>query len=324
MVQTTVQEKAPSMKDNQSLWTRLDLLTISGIMLVIGTIWRITDQFVLGLGDTWMNIMPSKLFPFLIILGFFWRYRRQEIDSVLGLSKNQMKVQLVVGIIMGLMISVLIDIGGTIVYATFIDRAYPLDLYILNAGLLGYSFLFFVTNAFMEETLFRGLLQNGLKTRLTPNRAIIISALMFGFWHAGWPLVNGGATREVLIQVAMMVFFTTILGLLFGIYYERFSSGQSLLGLIAAHTIFNFVGENFKIGPEPVIQGPDLVFATPGLMVVTLLMFFSVFAAFFVILSHYKIEQVSAHWQRIIGRTKNILTGRSRTEATANDNSDEV
>jgi membrane protease YdiL (CAAX protease family) len=235
-----------------------------------------------------------------------------------------MRLQLSVGIIMGLMISGLVDIGGTVVYAMFLDPTYPLDLHILNGGFLGYSFIFFLTNAFMEETLFRGLLQNGLKTRITPNRAIVVSAVVFGFWHAGWPLVNGGGSREVFMQVSMMVFFTTILGLLFGIYYERFSSGQSLMGAIVAHTIFNFVSENFKIGPEPAIQGPDLVFSTPGLMAVTLVMFFSTFSAFFVIFWRYKIEQVSNLWGNITRRTKSMLTGLPRTEAAANDNLDEV
>ncbi|MFW9794584.1 MAG: lysostaphin resistance A-like protein, partial [Candidatus Thorarchaeota archaeon] len=183
-------------------------------------------------------------------------------------------------------------------------------------------FFFFLTNAFMEETLFRGLLQNGIKTRITPNKAIILSAIAFGLWHAGWPLVNGGTSREVLMQVTMMVFFTTILGLLFGIYYERFSSGQSLLGAIIAHTIFNFVSENFKIGPEPAIQGPDLAFGTPGLLAVTLVMFFSTFSVFFVMFWRNRIEQISVLWGSITNRIRSMLAGLSRTEA-ANDKLDE-
>ncbi len=319
MVQATVQESASSMKEEHSFWSALNLLTVSGIMLFIGIAWRIVDQFVIGLGDTWLNIMPSKLFPFLIIIGFFWRYRRTEIDSVLGLSRNQMRVQLAVGLVMGLMISGLIDIGGTAVYGLLIDPTYPLELHILNPELLGYMFLFFLTNAFLEETLFRGLLQNGLKTRVSANAAIVISAIAFGFWHAGWPLLYGGPASDVLIQVSMMVFFTTILGLLFGIYYERFSSGQSLTGVIIAHTIFNFVNENFKIGPEPSMQGPDMAFSTPGLLGVTLVMFFFVFSMFFFVFSRYKIENVSSLWNRITERTRNILLGRSRTEAAVND-----
>lgn len=231
-----------------------------------------------------------------------------------------MRAQLAVGITMGLMISALIDVGGTVVYGLLLDPSYPLELHILNGDFLGYMFLFFLTNAFLEETLFRGLLQNALKTRFTPNRAIVLSALAFGFWHAGWPLVNGGAGREVLMQVSMMVFFTTILGLLLGIYYERFSSGQSLLGVIAAHTIFNFVSECFKIGPEPTIQGPDLAFYSPGLLGVTLVMFLVVFSVFFMVFGRYKIEQVSALWHRITEKARSILPSFSRTEAAVNDN----
>ena len=127
MVQATVQESAPSTKEEHSFWCSMSLLTVSGIMLIIGIAWRIVDQFVLGLGDTWLNIMPSKLFPFLIIVGFFWKYRRPEIDSALGLSRNQMRVQLAVGLVMGLIISGLIDIGGTVVYGLLIDPTYPLQ-----------------------------------------------------------------------------------------------------------------------------------------------------------------------------------------------------
>ena len=118
----------------------------------------------------------------------------------------------------------------------------------------------------------------------------------------------------------MMVFFTTILGLLFGVYYERFSSGKSLTGAIVAHTIFNFVNENFKVGPEPSMQGPDMAFLTPGLLGMTLVMFLIVFSTFFFVFTRYKIEQVSSLWNRITEKTKNMLPTLSRTKPVVNDN----
>ncbi|MHA1577131.1 MAG: lysostaphin resistance A-like protein [Candidatus Thorarchaeota archaeon] len=300
------QESTAPVQEKQSIWSTMNILLISGIMLTIGIIWRIVDQFVLGLGDTWMNILPSKLFPLLIILGVFWFYRRPEIDSVLGLSTKQLRVQLAVGLVMGILVSVLIDTGGTVVYSLLIDPSYPLELHIINGELLGYLFIFFTINAFLEETLFRGLIQNSLKTKITANKSIVISAIIFGLWHAGWPIVNASPGQSVIMEVSMIVFFTTILGLLFGIYYERFSSGQSLMGPIVAHTIFNFVNECFKIGPEPIMQGPDLGFATPGLMVVSIIMFIITFSILFVIFWRYKIEQVSALWGRTIERMKKV------------------
>jgi membrane protease YdiL (CAAX protease family) len=324
MATTQVQDIIESKQVVPSTWSSFGLLKTAGIMLIIAVVWRLVDQFVLGLGNTWMNILPSKLFPFLIILGFFWKYRRSEIASVLGLSRVNFQVQLVVGLLIGMAISFGIDFGGTIVYGLFIDPTYPLQLHILNEELLGYMLFFFLTNAFLEETLFRGLLINAFKTRQTPNRAILLSAIIFGIWHAGWPLVNGAAGSDAINQVASMVFFTTILGIFLGIYYERFNSSQSLIGPIVVHTMFNYVSECFKIGPEPVIQGPDLIFSTPGLMATTLLMFFLIFIPLGVILWKFKIEQVSVMWHRMIGKETNGGQKRSENEIITDKKDNEV
>ncbi len=83
------------------------------------------------------------------------------------------------------------------------------------------------------------------------------------------------------------------------------------MGPIVAHTIFNFVNECFKIGPEPIMQGPDMGFATPGLMVVTLIMFVMTFSVLFVVFWRYRIEQVSALWNRFNVRMRKSTTGRS-------------
>jgi len=251
-----------------------------------------------------MNILPSKLFPFLIILGFFWKYRPRELASVLGLSRDRIRAQLALGLVIGAVFAIGIDFGGTIVYALFFDTAYPLELRILNQGLLGYTLTFFLTNALLEETLFRGLLLNAFKTRVTANASIMLSAIVFGIWHAGWPIINGGS--DVLGQVASMVFFTTILGILFGVYYERFSSARSLVGPITVHTLTNFFSESFKLGPEPVIQGPDLAFSNSGLMASTFLMFLVVFIPLVIFLWKFRIEQVSDMWLRVIGRNGRV------------------
>jgi membrane protease YdiL (CAAX protease family) len=322
MATTQVQEIIESEQVEPSAWSSINLLKIGGIMLAIAAVWRLVDQFVLGLGSTWMNILPSKLFPFLIILSFFWKYRPREIDSVLGLSRENFQAQLVVGLLIGIAISFGIDFGGTIVYGLFIDPTYPLQLHILNPDLLGYMLFFFLANAFLEETLFRGLLINAFKTRQSSNRAIILSAIIFGVWHAGWPLVNGAA--DALNQVASMVFFTTILGIFLGIYYERFNSSRSLVGPIFIHTMFNYVSECFKIGPEPVIQGPDLIFSNPGLMATTLLMFFLIFIPLGILLWKFKIEQVSAIWYRSIRKENDVEQSHSEDEIMTSKKDSEV
>jgi membrane protease YdiL (CAAX protease family) len=300
MVTTQTQELVELDRNESSPWRSAGLIKIGGIMLAIAVVWRIVDQFVLGLGATWMNILPSKLFPFLIILAFFWRYRPKEVKSVLGLSRDGLRTHFALGLLVGAFFVLGIELGGSIVYALIFDSTYPLELHILNGNLLGYTLIFFLTNAFLEETLFRGLLLNAFKTRLTPMISIVLSAIIFGLWHAGWPIINGGT--DVLGQAASMVFFTMILGVFFGIYYEKFSSASSLIGPITIHTIINFFSENFKFGPEPVIQGPDLAFSNAGLMTSTLLMFLLVFIPLGLIFWKYRIEQVSNIWQRLTGK----------------------
>lgn len=319
MATTQTQELIAPTRQEVSYWTLIGLVKLSGIMLLIAVIWRIIDQFVLGLGDTWVNIFPSKLFPFLIILAVFLKYRPIEIESVLGLSRSRIRAQFAVGLVIGIIFAVGIDFGGSIVYAFFLDSTYPLELHILNEELLGYMFIFFLTNAFLEETLFRGLLLNAFKTRLTPTVSIMLSAIIFGLWHAGWPIINGGT--DVLGQVISMVFFTMLLGIFFGIYYERFSSASSLIGPITIHTIINFFSENFKIGPEPVIQGPDLAFSNSELMATTLLMFFLIFVPLGLFLWKYKIEQVTSHWRKLIGK---VILAETDDDISINRTNNEV
>jgi membrane protease YdiL (CAAX protease family) len=312
MVTVQTQEMVEPKSSEISPWASAGLFKISGIMLSIAIAWRIVDQFVLGFGSTWMNILPSKLFPFLIIIAFFWKYRPKEIGSVLGLTRNGIRAQLMFGLLIGAIFTVGIDFGGTVIYAVFLDSTYPLELHILNGDLLWYAFIFFLTNAFLEETLFRGLLINTFKTKLSPTIAILLSAVIFGFWHAGWPIINGGA--DVLGQVLSMVFFTMILGIFLGIYYVRFSSAKSLVGPIAAHTIINFFSENFKLGPQPAIQGPDIVFYNSGLMTTTLLLFVLVFIPLGLFLWRSKIDRIADYWQRFVRREDvQILSGKNES-----------
>jgi len=304
MVTTQVLAPKQEEESHSSVWQTMSLSRIAALMLTISVAWRIVDQFLLGLGSTWMNIFPSKLFPFLIILGFFWKYRPNEMSSVLGLSRERIRTQVVIGLVIGIILAIGIDLGGTMVHGIFFDPTYPLQLHVLNGGLLGYLFLFFFTNALLEETLFRGLLINSFKINQSVNRSIILSACIFGFWHAGWPLVNGAVGQEAIMQVTSMVFFTTVLGLFFGVYYQRFNSSRSLVGPIVVHTLINFVGECFKIGPEPTIQGPDIVFSNNGLMIITFLMFLLTFIPLTLFLWKYRIEEVTSFWQRHLGRER--------------------
>ncbi|MBD3158076.1 MAG: CPBP family intramembrane metalloprotease [Candidatus Lokiarchaeota archaeon] len=274
--------------------SKLALPHVAMLMLSIGTVWRLTDIFVFGLGGSKFNVMPSKLGPLLIILGYFWVFRKSEIDSVLGLSARDWRIQVPIGILTGLVIVLGIDMLSVVLYAVFLNPAYPLNLTIVGPVMLLYMFGFFAINAIFEEVLFRGLLQNSLMRFLSPGRAILLSSLIFGVWHACWPFANGLEGTTLITEIVKMVAFSAVIGAFFGLYYHSFSKEKTLLGTISAHTMLNFVNEGFKLGPEPTAQGPDFSFADPNLMIITFLLFGIIFALLFLMVKTFDIEMVKS------------------------------
>ncbi|MFQ5831731.1 MAG: CPBP family intramembrane glutamic endopeptidase [Candidatus Thorarchaeota archaeon] len=297
----TMTEGAESLSESSSIWSRLDLLTVGALMLTIAAVWRIVDVFVLGLGNTWVNILPSKLFPMLILVGFFWFYRRGETQTVLGLSGNRFRTSVIVGFLVGVTIYVLIDAGAIVLYGLFVDPSYPLEFSIPYTELLWYQLLFFSTNAVLEETLFRGLIQNGLKTRISVRWSILTSAFLFSVWHLVWPVVNATPDGFSVSEAVGIMVFSLVFGAFQGVYYEHFSDGSSLVGPIVAHTLVNFFNESFRIGPEPLIQGPDVAYSSPVLTGMMLVMFLLTMTILLILMSKYRVDQVDSLRERMRG-----------------------
>ncbi|MFW9980170.1 MAG: CPBP family intramembrane glutamic endopeptidase, partial [Candidatus Thorarchaeota archaeon] len=223
---TTVQDQTESLpSENPDTRVLPGIFQVALIMLLVGVVWRIVDVMVLNLGDTWLNIMPSKIGPLLIMIGVLWKiYGKQEMRTTLGFVKSNFSTQFTIGILLGVSFYLCVDILGSLIYHSLVNPSYELVLTIYNPELLWYAFIFFFVNAVYEETLFRGLLQNTFKTRISVNRAILLSAVIFGIWHAVWPVVNGAPLSEFI----SMVLLSGILGAFFGVYYEKFSSGRTL------------------------------------------------------------------------------------------------
>ena len=120
--------------------SKVGLLPMAGLLFLVAVVWRIVDIFVLGLGDTWINIMPSKLFPLLIIAGVFWKYRRSEFSSVLGLAKGPyFRTQIVLGIGIFAAWHLMLNVFPKILYGA-IDSAYTVSFAVLNVEILWYLF----------------------------------------------------------------------------------------------------------------------------------------------------------------------------------------
>lgn len=291
----------PEVEEPRHPLSRISLLPLAGILFAIAVAWRLIDVVVLHLGETWLNIMPSKLFPLLIIVGIFWKYRRKEIGPVLGLARgNFFKTQIVLGVGLFTTWHMLLDIVPQVVYATFFDPAYQLSFRIANVDLLVYSLIFFVTNGFLEEVLFRGVLQNSLRMKIGVVGGIVLSGILFGVWHAVWPVINGIDSLFSVGQAASMVVFSAIFGTLYGVYYEKFSSRRTLVALIVSHTFMDFVNEHLKFGPELLVPGPDYVYTNPTILGITILFFLMGYFAMMVFFWKFKVEDVNAKWNAFV------------------------
>ncbi|MHA2261022.1 MAG: CPBP family intramembrane glutamic endopeptidase [Candidatus Thorarchaeota archaeon] len=310
MTSITIQEEPEPDSVVISWWTNSSLLKLSVVMLTIGSLWRILDVFILGLGDTWLNILPSKLFPLAILVLVFFRYRREELGKILGLSRDKLRTHAAFGVVVGVSMYVFIDAGAVIIYGAFFDPSYPRYFQVRFIELLWYQFIFFFINAVFEESLFRGLLQNGLRTRFTVMQAILLSAAVFSIWHIVWPIVNGISDGFGASQAVAMLLFGLVFGAFQGVYYERFSGRSSLVGPIAAHTLVNFFNESLKIGPEITIQGPDVVFASPVIMGIMAVLFMATMLVLFAITWRFRIENVEAVWSRFLHRIRGLNLSR--------------
>jgi len=254
------------------------IFQVAFVMLIVGVAWRIIDVMILNLGDTWLNILPSKIGPLIVMVAVLWKlYGKQDMQETLGLVKSNFRAQFAIGIALGISFYIFVDILGSLIYHSIVNPSYDLSLTIYNPDLLWYAFIFFFVNAVYEETLFRGLLQNTFKSKMSVNKAILFSAAIFGVWHAVWPVVNGAPLSEFI----SMILLSGILGAFFGVYYEKFSSGRTLYGTITCHTLINFLNESFKIGTDASTQGPDFVFNDPLFLVISVVIFFGMMIFYF-------------------------------------------
>jgi len=284
---------------SKQTWDHVPLLALAGLFLFIGVVWRNVDVFLLGLSESWLNILPSKLFPLLIILGFFWFFRRNQITSVLGLKIEDTRRHVTLGIILGVALFLMGNAIASVIYWAFIDSSRDLSVTIIRPDLLWYSAIFFLINAVYEEILFRGALQNGLREYVSVNRAILISAAIFGLYHLVWPFYFAGTGTLSTSHIFVYVVFSGLLGGVFGIYYEKFSSRRTLLGPIIAHWLINFLNENIKISTSEVIAGPDVLLGNPPIqMAIALLLVVILYATSIIIFSKYLVDDLDGWLQR--------------------------
>ena len=214
---------------------------------------RSIDLFVLRLDDLPDQIIFSRVLGFLLVLGYL-RVLRKPISSIGLHTRNFGQAFLIGGLSLLILYTTLyafqfyrLSLAGEtprLVFGAIDHRTETMGgLFFTGFYLLGQLF-----NAFMEESIFRGVILPHLMTRVRFWKANGLQAILFGLAHLVFPLhswASGQATAgQAVAEAATLLVFTTIGGLVFGYLYYR---TDSLWTAVFAHLLDNIIGLFFHI-----------------------------------------------------------------------------
>jgi len=214
---------------------------------------RLIDLFVLRLDNLPDQNIFSRVMGCLLVLGYLWVLRR-PIGSIGVRASNFDKAFLIGAFSLFVLYATLYAIqfhrlslaGETprLVFAAIDHRTETMSgLSFTLFYLLGQFF-----NAFMEESIFRGVILPHLMLRFGFWKANALQAFLFGLAHLVWPLsswASGQATSgEAIAEAVTLLLFTTVGGLVFGYLYYRTGS---LWTSLFAHLFDNVIGLFFHI-----------------------------------------------------------------------------
>jgi membrane protease YdiL (CAAX protease family) len=226
------------------IWVPLALLAIA-----VGL--RIVDIFLLPLAEAVGEAFLHKALGFLLVLGYLWAAGRSV--QAFGLHGRLVGRALWIGGA-GTVLVLLLGYGLQWVASSAAGKQPALVITAIDTrtgltGGLGFALLLVagnVVNSFMEEGLFRGINLTHFRMRLSPWRANLLQAAIFGVWHVAWPikhLLDGetdlaGAASEA----GIIVLASAISGLAWGYLYLKTNSlWAPWLSHMINNTVLNLV-----------------------------------------------------------------------------------
>ncbi|MBQ8280275.1 MAG: CPBP family intramembrane metalloprotease [Roseburia sp.] len=194
------------------------LIVISLLISLAITLAAVYCYKNLNLSDTGNRFIQNTAYTLMLLGTFlFIRFSKRTLREF-GLFKEHLLKQIVVGVIIAGIFLVLFAITGW--------RPY------LKENLL-YLALSQLLVAFTEELLFRGFVLTMLKNLVsTTNKAVFLSAVLFGLWH--YPI------GQSIGQVTTTFFIGLIWGTLRTIYQDT-EDEISVLSLSMVHWVFNVI-----------------------------------------------------------------------------------
>jgi membrane protease YdiL (CAAX protease family) len=198
------------------------------VLLAITVVFRIIDIFFLPLAEATGEAFVHKVLGLLLILGYIWGtgrplreigvHGRRMVDA-LWIAVPAIVVVLILAFSAQMLVSNAAGDEPSLILTALDSRTGVTG----GLGLALFLFLGNLINSSMEEGLFRGVMLTHFRRRLSPWRANLLQAAIFGLWHITWPIYHLVTGEVDLGQAAsegmMMVVGATISGLAYGTLY---------------------------------------------------------------------------------------------------------
>lgn len=220
---------------------------LAGILLMlIALLFRLLDIFVLRLDERLGEIILSKTIGFCLVLLFVWAIGRKP--ASIGLHSRRLGDSLLIGTaitVLPFLVAYTVEWivlqqmgqGPKLLFSAIDPKAGVTGGLFFAAWLVIGNFI----NSFMEEGLFRGVMLNLNRIRLSIGKSNWLQALLFGAWHLVWVIkwyqtgivsTSGEITMGVIANFLPQI----CLGLVWGYAYLK---TDNLWTAWIAHTLTN-------------------------------------------------------------------------------------
>jgi membrane protease YdiL (CAAX protease family) len=216
------------------------------VLMLIALIFRLIDIFILRLDERLGEIILSKTLGFCLVLAFIWLIGRKP--ASIGLHGRRLGESLMLGI----SITIVPFIAAYTVEWTVLQQMGQEPRLLFSAidpkaGVTG-GLLFALwlvagnfINSFMEEGLFRGVMLNLNRMRLSIGKSNWLQAVLFGAWHLVWVIKwyqtgTVSTPGEITMGVVANFLPQICLGLMWGYAYLK---TDNLWTVWIAHTLTN-------------------------------------------------------------------------------------
>jgi membrane protease YdiL (CAAX protease family) len=161
------------------------------VLMLVALIFRLIDIFVLRLDERLGEIILSKTLGFLLVLLFIWAIGRKP--ASIGLHGRKLGEALLIGVVITVL-PFIIAYAVEVIVLGQMGQAPKLLFSAIDpkAGVTGglmfalWLVLGNFINSFMEEGLFRGVMLNLNRMRLSLAKSNWLQAFLFGTWHLVW------------------------------------------------------------------------------------------------------------------------------------------